>query len=301
MSLYDRAFRSFWHARDLLRKSMRPLRYSSAHRNIPAERRVSFSCNICAHKNMLPREELGREAGSCAYCGATVRWRSVIHALSSELFGKSLPLVQFPERKDIRGVGLSDWLGYAEILARKFDYQNTYYHRRPHLDISNPDPSLFGKYDFLISTDVFEHVPPPVASAFDGAWKILRPGGVMIFTVPYVDGDTREHFPELYRFQKVKRRGQWILSNETAGGRVEEFTDLTFHGGPGATVEMRVFGKASLLAHFRDARFERIHQYSEEVPDFGILWIEYDPHKAPYHPPIFGLDTPPWAARRPLQ
>jgi hypothetical protein len=43
-----------------------------------------------------------------------------------ELFGQNLTLANFPVRKDIRGVGLSDWLGYAIPLAKKFDYTNTF-------------------------------------------------------------------------------------------------------------------------------------------------------------------------------
>jgi SAM-dependent methyltransferase len=214
-----------------------------------------------------------------------------------EIFGEKLALGDFPIRKDIQGIGLSDWPGYAERLAEKFAYKNTFYHCDPLLDVSNPDPSEWGKYDFLISSDVFEHVPPPIGAAFEGVRKLLKPSGVMIFSVPYVDGFTKEHFPELHRFSIQKRNANHILSNETVDGRKQEFSDLTFHGGPGSTVEMRLFGRDSLIMDFRNAGFARLLEYADEVPEFGILWREYDPEKAPYRPLIYGLDTPPWAIR----
>ena len=52
-------------------------------------------------------------------------------------------------RKDIRGFGMSDTDIYARVLAEKLDYTNTYYDRDPNLDICNPDPAIFGTYDFI--------------------------------------------------------------------------------------------------------------------------------------------------------
>lgn len=269
------------------------------HRSIPKSKMLSFRCNICGHSNSLPSEEMGREAGGCLYCGSTVRWRSIIHTLSMEIFGESFALEEFPIRKDIQGVGLSDWLGYAERLERKFTYKNTFYHCEPMLDISNPDPSEFERYDFLISSDVFEHVPPPITPAFEGALKLLKPGGVMIFSVPYLQGLTKEHFPQLNKFSIQVKDNTYVLLNECPDGRKEEFSDIVFHGGPGSTIEMRLFGKSSLIANFRESGFGAPHEYSNEVPEFGILWVRYDPEKAPYRPFIYGLDTPPWTVRRP--
>ena len=117
-----------------------------------------------------------------------MRWRSIVHALSLELFGRSLAITDFPVRFDIAGVGLTDWEGYAVPLARRLDYHNTYYHQEPKLDITCPPPEYEGSLDFVISSDVFEHVPPPVALGFAGLRKLLKPGGVAIFSVPYTPG-----------------------------------------------------------------------------------------------------------------
>jgi hypothetical protein len=283
--------------RSLAVTAKRRLKWYWKHRGVSKSSMVRFRCNICGDENWLLAREMSRETGTCLHCASTVRWRSIIYALSMEIFGRSLALKDFPVRKDILGVGLSDWEGYGDQLTKYFTYKNTFYHREPLLDISNPDPSEWGKYNFLISSDVFEHVPPPIAAAFEGAHKLLKPGGVMIFSVPYVDGVTREHFPELHRFSIAERNDRHILLNETKDGRKQEFSEVTFHGGPGSTVEMRLFGRESLEADFRNAGFAPPHLYSEQVPECGILWINYDPEKAPYRPLIYGLDTPPWGAK----
>src|SRR5208337_5051049 len=79
---------------------------------------------------------------------------------------------------------LSDWGGYAAPLALKYRYRNTFFHSEPKLDITNPPDSMRGSLDFLISSDVFEHVLPPVSKAFAGAFDVLKPGGHLILSAP---------------------------------------------------------------------------------------------------------------------
>ncbi len=50
----------------------------------------------------------------------------------------------------------------------------------------------------------------------------------------------------------------WILHNRTTDGRTQEYSDLTFHGGPGTVIEMRLFGKESLLKDVHNAGFESV-------------------------------------------
>lgn len=78
---------------------------------------VTFACNICGTGNTMPRDQLERDTSSCLECGSTMRLRAMIHILSTELFGESLVAKDFPVRTDIVGIGLSDWGGYAKILA----------------------------------------------------------------------------------------------------------------------------------------------------------------------------------------
>jgi SAM-dependent methyltransferase len=266
---------------------------------LPKNSFQQFVCNICGRKTSFPRKEMMRETASCVYCGSSVRFRSIIHALSMELFGESLAIQDFADRQDLVGVGMSDWDGYAKRLAKKLNYANTYYHKEPLLDITNVDPSQSGLYDFIIATEVFEHISQPISRAFENVYRLLKPGGIFIFSVPYVEGKTREHFPELWKYTVREERGSWVLSNETTNGQFQRYDTLTFHGGPGTTLEMRLFGRTSLTRDFIDAGFTEIRVHDEEVNNFGILWNTYIPEDAPYRPLIYGLDTPPWAARKP--
>ncbi len=134
----------------------------------------TYICNVCGQPSNVPLDRLEREVPSCESCGSTPRFRGVVHALSLGLFGESLPIPRFPQRLDLRGFGLSDWEGYATGLARKLDYTNTFLHTEPHLDIVDIDGRLAGTLDFLISSEVFEHVAPPVQRAFANASRLLK-------------------------------------------------------------------------------------------------------------------------------
>jgi GT2 family glycosyltransferase len=233
---------------------------------------LHYRCNICGRACKTPVDALGRETPSCS-CGSTVRSRAIIHLLSMELFGKSIALPDFPIRPDLRGWGMSDG-GYAGVLAKKVGYVNTFYHQDPRFDITAPlDPEIEGTLDFLISTEVFEHITSPVSTAFRNARRLLKPGASFIFTVPYtLRSDTDEHFPELHQYEIVERPGaDPILRNITRDGREQVFENLVFHGGPGSTLEMRVFAQAALLTEFKKAGFEAKIS-SEPCWEFGIYW-----------------------------
>jgi hypothetical protein len=199
--------------------------------------------------------------------------RGAVYALSVGLFGKPLAIPDFPKVPQFTGLGLSDWEGYANRLSKRLAYRNTFLHRRPLLDITNPPSELAGKHDFLISIDVFEHIPPPVDRAFIGAAQLLKPGACLILSVPYtLHESTVEHFPGLYQFELVKALGGFCLLNRRRDGTLEVFDGLNFHGGPGHTLEMRLFSKAGLLGQLAAAGFGQIEIVSED-----LAWgIHYD-------------------------
>ena len=240
--------------------------------SLPANR-IVWRCNICGQTCRTSLAELGRERPSCPGCNSTVRMRAIIHLLSNELFGESLALPDFPTRKDLRGIGLSDWNGYAIRLAQELDYTNTYYHKKPRLDITSIDPALEGTLDFLISTDVFEHIPPPISVAFENARKLLKRSGVFVFTVPYtIEPNTVEHFPDLFQYELVRDKGRKVLKNTTRTGEHQVFRDLVFHGGEGWTLEMRVFSEAGLLKEFARAGFRVVRIWRDHCTAYGIHW-----------------------------
>jgi SAM-dependent methyltransferase len=220
------------------------------------EETVAFRCNLCGTSNRVAPAALQREVPSCARCGSTVRARAMVHLLTSELLGHSVALPDLEPRFDLHGIGLSDAEAYSVPLARKFAYTNTYFHTEPMLDIANVEPEKAACYDFIIASDVFEHIAPPVARAFSNARRLLKRGGVFIFSVPFsLEADTIEHFPELHDYRLIESADGWRLENRTVDEREQTFTNLVFHGGAGTTLEMRLFSRAALEREFAAAGF----------------------------------------------
>jgi GT2 family glycosyltransferase len=238
--------------------------------------RVEFTCNVCGARAETAFAELGRERPSCYRCGSTVRMRSIVHVLSTELFGKSLALPNFPVDKDIRGVGLSDSSVFADRVAAKLGYVNTFYHQEPRLDITDVPDHMRGTLDFIVSSDVFEHVPPPVSRAFSNARRLLKPGGVLILTVPYsLQEQTIEHFPDLHDWKVIEREGHYELHNQRSDGSLSTYDDLVFHGGPGQTLEMRLFSLEGIRRECRAAGLEPARVRNDTNLAFGVYWREF--------------------------
>jgi len=238
-------------------------------------RRVEFRCNVCGVWNTCPGDKIGRETASCDGCGSTVRMRSIIHLLSTALYGRSMPLPEFPQDKAVIGKGLSDWVGYAGPLEEKFSYTNTFYHQEPRLDIEDVPESLVESLDFLISTDVFEHTQGPAAKAFEGAFALLKPGGWVVLTVPFtLDAETIEHYSQLVELTVAKLGKEYLVVGRTADGDCRLYRDPVFHGGPGHTLEMRVFCRKDVEINLRKAGFADIHVLEGAVPEWGILPTE---------------------------
>ena len=156
-----------------------------------------YQCNICGHANAAPAAEDGRRL--CAGCGASLRFRTIAHVVTTRVLGSDLPLHRLEGRWPLRGFGLSDFHGYASRLRALCDYRNTFFHADPRIDICHPPAEETAANDFVISSDVFEHTPPPAAQAFVGAARVLKPGGTLVLSVPasFSTSQTLEHYPRL--------------------------------------------------------------------------------------------------------
>ena len=236
---------------------------------------VRFRCNICSARCIASADALQREIATCTRCRSTVRTRTMVHLLTAELFGRSMAIRDLPVRRDIVGIGLSDSGNYADRLPERLAYTNTFFHMEPRLDIAAAPEELTARFDFIIASDVFEHVAPPVSRAFANARRLLKPHGILIFSVPYaLDGETREHYPDLHDYRLVEKDGVWRLENRTSDGRRQVFSELVFHGGPGSTLEMRLFSRNGLIDEFVKAGFAGVRIADESQPDYGIVWPE---------------------------
>jgi SAM-dependent methyltransferase len=235
-------------------------------------RTVEFACNVCGTMNDFIAESFHRELATCRACGCNARFRGIIAALGAEFFPGKGPARSWPARPELCGLGMSDAEVYATVLREKTSYINTFYDRSPSLDIV-ADVLPYGDLDFVVSTDVLEHVITPVQRAFNGLFRLLKRGGLLVFSVPYTSSDdTVEHFPHLRRFALVDFLGRKVLVNEKADKALEVHDNLVFHGGEGATLEMRVFGRAALLHHLTAAGFVDVREWSEPLLEVGYYW-----------------------------
>ncbi len=69
-------------------------------------------------------------------------------------------------------------------------------------------------------------------------------------------GYTREHFP------------QWPMPE----GELETFRNLVYHGGPGFTLEMRLFTRKGLEENLLAAGFSGIEFDCQENPEIGVVF-----------------------------
>ena len=257
------------------------------HKLILNSKCFKFQCNICGKTCIAPEKYIvGREVPSCSSCMSNRRFRTLIAGLSIEIYGKAKPIYQF-ERKHFNGLGMSDSEIYAGRLADKLNYTNTFYHKEPFLDITNIKENHINSFDFIITSDVFEHIPQPVESAFNNLYKLLKPNGIVIFSVPYVtEGQTIEHFPNLFEYKIVEEHGKKVLYNTTKQGAKQVYKNLRFHGGDGATLEMRCFSENSLLELIHNTGFTDIKIHNQEIHEFGILFNYNGSHVISMRKPI---------------
>lgn len=237
---------------------------------------VDFTCNICGAANRCAVESLTREASTCQACGSSSRTRGLIWVLSMELFGTALILPDFPRIKSLRGLGLTDSNEYARRLEEKFDYRNTFFDREPKFDIANPPAQESGRYDFLISSEIFEHVLPPPECAFKNAAALLKPSGILILTVPYsLEKSMLEHYPGLHEFGFAQVGDELVLVNRTKTGELQLFEKPVFHwSGAGKTLEMRQYTESDLKRIFAESGFASVRICAENHLPYGIVYSE---------------------------
>ena len=117
---------------------------------------------------------------------------------------------------------------------------------------------------------------------------MLKTGGHLIFSVPFIYNNYYEHFPSLYDYsiEFSKKDNKYYIKNKTIDGKEEildkcktpsgEISGLCFHGGPGATLEMRIFSQDVIIKHLKNAGFKEITFYDPneiiEMQKYGIFW-----------------------------
>lgn len=251
------------------------LRYTALDNQLMDTETILFACNICGSDNEISVSSAHREMLKCVTCGSNARFRGVVKAIQTFVLNdSSVPLKEHGRVSGINGIGMSDWPGYAQELERILDFQNTYYHTEPFLDVTDEvSCQKYRNLDFVISSEVLEHVGSPVTKSLEHIYNMLRPGGILVLTVPYLEGyETIEHYPHLNIFKITDTGGVFSIVNTRPDGAVEFHVNPKFHGGPGSVLEMRVFGEGDLLAMLRHTGFVEILDMPPTDRAIGYIW-----------------------------
>lgn len=156
-------------------------------------------CTICGHVGMFRRGDHRslRESYACANCRFTLRWRDQAGVIVDEFGrGQALSIEQL-----VQGGLLKDVAIYEPAMRGPFvtrlkglpNYIRSYFRpdeplgevsseglRNENLTQLTFDENSF---DLIITSDVMEHLPD-VEKAFAETLRVLRPGGIHVFSIP---------------------------------------------------------------------------------------------------------------------
>jgi hypothetical protein len=222
---------------------------------------------------------------TCTACHSTWRIRALALLVLRGLDIPLTPLRLGDQDFSRSGLGISDNVFLAAALAGRFDYVNSYLHRFPRLDISEVPPDLGGAFEFVVCSDVLEHVPPPVEPALQGLASLVRPGGFVVASVPCTRGETVEHYPDLDSYDIVGETVVWTGKD----GREHCDPHPEFHGGQGRTLAFRLWNvddfharldQVGLVAELQGEAVDAPEYGVPALPDAGLALLRRVPDAA---------------------
>jgi hypothetical protein len=110
----------------------------------------------------------------------------------------------------------------------------------------------------------------------EDAVEALKQSGALRITAEEVDGEVEISIEDATEPAEgdeiVERDGRKILRNLRPDGVLEEHIDPRFHGGDGAVLEMRLFGKQELIENLKAAGFASIRVHEGPKFQIGVYW-----------------------------
>jgi SAM-dependent methyltransferase len=157
--------------------------------------RLILRCPVCGHFSVMRtiRTDLQiREYCNCIICGAQNRQRQIAYVLSKRMGFSSLMGLSKNSQVSIYNTESGGIL--HNILSRTKNYTCSEYFGPQYKSgeivngVRHEDLQQLSfendSFDILISADVFEHIPDPY-KAHTEIFRVLKPGGRHIFTVPF--------------------------------------------------------------------------------------------------------------------
>jgi sulfatase maturation enzyme AslB (radical SAM superfamily)/SAM-dependent methyltransferase len=226
------------------------------------------TCLLCGERGLFPLENpnLVRDSLACPSCGALNRWRQLARGLLRYLRCRKFNATTIPElANELPNTDVVIYDTYSMYpLSRCMERAGAHYLTsefyahlapgtvvRPNHSCQDLSRLTFAdaSVDVVLATDVFEHVRLH-REAFAEIYRVLRPGGALVFTVPFV-----------YEYEQ---NDIFVRVNDPLRPDADE--DLhppTYHGDPlhgsGARV-FRIYGRelfSELQASGFDVFFER--------------------------------------------
>ena len=227
-------------------------------------------CGICGCNNSDTQIE--RERMLCSGCGSTWRVRAVAQALLRGLKIPPASIANIPQEWSRVGLGISDNPVLSSALSSRFDYTNSYYHKFPKLDITHLPIDLHEQFEFVICSDVLEHVPPPAESGIIGINRLLKAGGVAVVSVPVgALDDTDEYYPNLLKWMEHDGVVEW---SDTSGAHHVD-REPEYHGGEGQTLAFRLWNASALVKSFLNNGF-REYDVIPDLASLGVPYLDYN-------------------------
>ncbi|TNE65401.1 MAG: class I SAM-dependent methyltransferase [Alphaproteobacteria bacterium] len=164
------------------------------------EQTVTFEglCSVCGFKGTFaPENASPRDCYPCPQCRFTLRYRDQASVIL-DFFGNGAVesfnnLAAHPSMKGMHIVEFAMGGPFIRYLCRLPHYQQAYFFESEeqiqahqgkvlHVDITSM-PFANNSLDLIITSDVLEHVPD-VQRAFSECARVLKPGGVHVFSIP---------------------------------------------------------------------------------------------------------------------
>ncbi len=140
-------------------------------------------CRCCGKYSFHLQFGVDEEYRKCLLCTANLRYEMQAEYLREHFVPEQLQILELDPNSCLR-----------PFLQRGKHYIRTYYRPDHKVGAVRGDGSIMEditrlsmpaqSLDLIVSSDVLEHVPD-VAAAFSESFRVLRPGGAHIFTVPF--------------------------------------------------------------------------------------------------------------------
>lgn len=156
-------------------------------------------CTICGYQGNFPlgNERSLRESYACPNCRFTLRWRDQASVIIDEFGrGQALSIDDLVSKKLLQDVAIYEPAlrgPFVQRLRGLKNYTRSYFRPDEPLGtessdgVRNEDLTQLtfdeDSFDLIISSDVMEHLPN-IELAFAETLRVLRPGGVHVFTIP---------------------------------------------------------------------------------------------------------------------